>query len=235
MASKNKTPLSRERVLAAALAIVDEEGLDALSMRRLGQALNVEAMSLYRHVDGRGALLDGIHETILAELDDPGASPTWMEAVREYARAFRSVLIAHPHAIILFATRPAVTPASLDYVEKSLTVLRGAGFGVLAAVSAMQTVVTFVVGHVLSTHAVTPDDEQTSPPYFELAPKFPRIAEAAEVLAEHDKDDEFEFGLDAVVLGLAMKLHEGDDDDDDATRKASSTSAARAGTRSRSR
>src|SRR5687767_13509300 len=100
---KPKQPLTRERVLAAAVRIVDREGLEALTMRRLGEALGVEAMSLYRHVPGRGALLDGIHETILSELPDPPRIADWMDAVLAQARAYREVLTAHPNALVLFA------------------------------------------------------------------------------------------------------------------------------------
>jgi AcrR family transcriptional regulator len=199
-----RIPLTRERVLAEALAIVDSEGLEALTMRRLGEALGVEAMSLYRHVPGRAALLDGIHETILLDLEDPPRARRWTESVRTQARAFRSLLLAHPNALVLFATRPAVTPGSLRHVDSGLAVLRGAGFSVDDAISAFQTLVTFVVGHALSTYGPIPTDERSTPSYdlTDLA----ALSEAAVALADHDVDAEFEFGLDAFVRGLEVKL-----------------------------
>src|SRR5687768_13119695 len=162
-----KKPLTRERVLAAAVRIVDKEGLEALTMRRLGHALGVEAMSLYRHVPGRAALLDGIHETILGELPDPPRIANWIDAIRTQARAFRAVLTAHPNALVLFATRPAVTPPSLRHVDHGLSILRRAGFSIREAMSAFQTIVTFIVGHVLSTHAVVQEEERSTPKYAE--------------------------------------------------------------------
>lgn len=206
-----RTPLTRKRVLAVALELVDEEGLESLTMRRLGLKLGVEAMSLYRHVDGRGALLDGIHETILGELELPrDVEPrrsTWVDAVRAYACAFRRVLIAHPHALVLFATRPAVAPASLEHIDRGLGVLReGAGFDIHDAVSAFQTVVTWVVGHALSTHAVIPKEDEATPIYVAPATSSMRwLREASSLLSTRDLDEEFEFGLDVVVEGLARK------------------------------
>jgi AcrR family transcriptional regulator len=199
-----KKPLTRERVLAAAVRIVDKEGLEALTMRRLGQALDVEAMSLYRHVPGRAALLDGIHETILAELAAPPRITNWIDAIRTQARAFRTVLTAHPNALVLFATRPAVTPASLRHVDAGIVILRRAGFSITDAIAAFQTIVTFVVGHVLSTHAVVPKEERSTPAYTD-AKELRGLAEVLPHLADHDVDAEFEFGLDTILRGLEAK------------------------------
>jgi len=199
-------PLTRERVLTTAVRIVDKEGLEALTMRRLGQALGVEAMSLYRHVPGRAALLDGIHETILSELPHRmHTARSWTEAARTQARELRRVLIAHPNALVLFATRPAVTPASLRHVDTGLSVLRHAGFSVAETVAAFQTIVTFVVGHALSTHATVPNEERSTPDYAK-AKELKALAEVATVLLDSDVDAEFEFGLDTILLGLAAKL-----------------------------
>lgn len=204
-----KRALSRERILIAAVDLIDREGLAALTMRRLGQQLGVEAMSLYRHVNGRGALLDGIHETILRELEEPARRPSnrsWSAAVRQYARSFRHVLIRHPNAIELFATRPAVTPSSLRHIDRGLAILReGAGLTIEESVSAFQILVTFVVGHVLSTHGVIPKEEETTPSYDDAVDmKF--LVEAAEVLATRDLDAEFEIGLDVLIEGLKVRL-----------------------------
>jgi AcrR family transcriptional regulator len=181
--------------------------MEALSMRRLGEELGVEAMSLYRYVPSKADLLDGIHEAILAEVVVPSRGGDWSKTARAYARAFRAALVAHPHALSVFATRPAVTAASLRHVEGGLARLRGAGFSVGDAVSAFQVLVTFVVGHTLSSHAPAREEEQSSPAYRDLDPvEFPSLLEAAAVLQERDIDQEFEFGLDVVLVGLASKL-----------------------------
>ncbi|MCP3097932.1 TetR/AcrR family transcriptional regulator C-terminal domain-containing protein [Myxococcus sp. K15C18031901] len=198
-----RPPLSRERILRAALDIVDEEGLEAISMRRLGQALGVEAMSLYNHVPNKAAILDGVFEAVLAEL--PAAKPeaSWQAFVRARSRALRSVLRAHPDTLPLFATRPAVTPASIHHVETVLEALRGAGFEVDEALSALQVMMAFVVGHTVATHAPTRPDEESHPAYLQLSEEaFPRVRELARVLERHDVEAEFEFGLEAMVSGL---------------------------------
>jgi AcrR family transcriptional regulator len=204
---RRRDPLTRDRVLRAAVDVVDREGMDALSMRRLGEELGVEAMSLYRYVPSKADLLDGIHEAILAEVVVPKGGRDWTKTARAYARAFRAALVAHPNALSVFATRPAVTASSLRHVEVGLAVLRGAGFSVDVAVSAFQVLVTFVVGHTLSSHAPAREEERSSPAYRDLDPtEFPSLLEAAEVLRERDLDQEFEFGLDVVLVGLASKL-----------------------------
>lgn len=197
--------LTRERILAAALAIVDAEGLDAISMRRVGDALSVEAMSLYNHVANKAAILDGIFEAVLAELPQPRRSTSWEATLRERAVALRRVLAAHPNALPLFATRPAVTPASITTLEAVLAVLRDAGFDAEGALSAMHVLVAYVVGHTLATHA---RGEDAHPAYDRLAEaRFPHVREAARLLADHDPEREFRFGLDAMLRGLASGNH----------------------------
>jgi TetR/AcrR family transcriptional regulator, tetracycline repressor protein len=200
-----RQPLTRDRILEAAKRLLDRDGLDALSMRNLGSELGVEAMSLYNHFASKAALLDGVHEAILAEMRFRAFGADWTRSVRDMARAFRRVLAAHPNALPLFATRPAATPRSLLYVEASLDGLRHAGFSPDQALSAFQALVAFVVGHAL--WQFVPAGESTAPPFAALdAEQFPRIHEAAAIIAKHDLDREFEFGLDALVRGLEAKL-----------------------------
>lgn len=205
--STRRDPLTRDRVLRAAVEVVDREGLEALSMRRLGQELGVEAMSLYRYVPSKADLLDGIHEAILAEVVVPRGARDWRKTARGYARAFRSALVAHPNALSLFATRPAVTSASLRHVEAGFALLRSAGFDIGYAVSAFQVLVSFIVGHTLASHAPAREDERSTLDYRDLEPsEFPVLVEAAGVLDNRDLDEEFEFGLDVVLEGLASRL-----------------------------
>src|SRR5687767_2380809 len=108
-----KQPLSRDGILDAAVDLLDRHGMEGLSMRRLGSALGVEAMSLYNHIPSKSALLDGIHERILMSLDPPAHARSWQSFVRHQAHALHRALLAHPNAIPLFATRPASTPAAI--------------------------------------------------------------------------------------------------------------------------
>ena len=201
---RKRAPLSRERILHAALAIVDREGLDAISMRRLGEELGVEAMSLYNHVANKAAVLDGIFETVLGELPDPKRSSSWQATLRERAFAFRAVLCAHPNALPIFGARPAVTPASIAHVETILAVLRRTGFSVHDALGALQVLVAFVVGHTVATCS-SPDEASVNYHTLDEA-TFPHVREVARVLDRHDVEREFELGLEAMLTGLEARL-----------------------------
>lgn len=198
-----REPLSRERILGAALRLVDREGLEAVSMRRVGEEFKVEAMSLYNHVPNKAAILDGIFEAVLAELPAARPAATWQKALRDRALGLRAVLRAHPNALPIFATRPAVTPASIAHVEATLEVLRGAGFSAGDALRTFQVLVAFVLGHTLATYATVNPQESSHPVYSALAvSEFPRVHEMASLLPEHDVEGEFEFGVDAIIGGV---------------------------------
>ena len=174
-------------------------------MRRVGEELGVEAMSLYNHVANKAAVLDGIFETILAELPGPRRSPTWQAALRDRARGLRSTLRAHPNALPLFATRPAVTPASIAHVEVVLGALRDAGFSPDDALGTLQVLVAFVVGHTVASCSPRRLDEDSRPAYDRLSEEtFPRVREAARLLPTHDVEREFELGLEAMLTGLEV-------------------------------
>jgi len=195
--------IQRSDILTAALALVDAEGVAGLSMRRLGQRLGVEAMSLYHHVPDKNAVLDLVHEAVLAELELPQQSGHWRRNARALARAFRRVLIAHPHAVPLFAERPALTPGSLAHVERALELLRP-GFPKLKdRVAIVQVVVAYVVGHVTQS---LPRALARRPAYAALDPAtFPNLSELEFVLADYDVLEEFEFGLAALLRGVAAR------------------------------
>jgi AcrR family transcriptional regulator len=105
--------ITRELVLATALQIIDRDGVDALSMRRLGAALDRDPMSLYRRAPGKGALLDGVVETVLAELRVDPADPDWTAQLRAVARDYRALALSHPNVVPLLVTRPLATPLAL--------------------------------------------------------------------------------------------------------------------------
>lgn len=200
-----KRGLSRQKVLRAAVELVDARGVEALSMRRLGEVLGVEAMSLYRHVASKADLLDGVHEAILGEMELPKfrEERDWVEVATALGSAFYGALMAHPNALSLFATRPAVTPGSLAYVEVALGVLERAGFSAKASVSLLQALVGYAVGHALMhsgagggrvNYAGLDSDE------------FPRLVKVAPVLGSYDDREAFEFGLRMFLLGAERWL-----------------------------
>lgn len=191
--------ISREEVLAAALQIVDQQGLSALSMRRIGDVLGVEAMSLYHHVANKAAVLDGVHEAVLRELELPGATGCWLDDARALALALRAVLIAHPNALPLFATRAAITPGSLRLVEHALALLAEPFPALRDRVAAFQAVVAWVIGQQLVA-LEAPDAFD----YAALSPgAFPLLVEVGQADALVTHDEVFAFGLEALLRGLA--------------------------------
>jgi len=138
--------LSRERVVAAALELLDQEGLAKLSMRRLGERLGVRAMSLYRYVANKEELLDALHAELLSAIPLPAAGAEWRVGARALAEGFREQLRRHPHALPLFATRPALAPRSLQVVERALELLAGAGLDPAAQVWALNGLFGLVLG-----------------------------------------------------------------------------------------
>ena len=126
---RTREPLTRERVIEAAMRIMDEEGLDAVSMRRVAREVGVEAMSLYHHVEDKEDLLDGICEHVMAEFDFPEPVDDWAENCRRGARAWRSLLQAHPAVMRLFAEQrgPVRSIDSMRPTEFALRILRASG------------------------------------------------------------------------------------------------------------
>src|ERR671915_846913 len=139
MAVAGRRPLSRRRVLEAAVRFADREGLGSLTMRRLGAELGVEAMSLYNHVPNKGALLNGMVEVLLGEVEIPPRGEEWDERIREGYRAFRRLAHEHPNVFPLLVDRPPETMDGVWLVEEFLQTLREAGFGREAALHAFRS------------------------------------------------------------------------------------------------
>jgi len=205
--------LNRQRVLEAALAIVDAEGLAALTMRRLGGELGVEAMSLYRHVPNKEALLDGIVELIVLEIDVPvGAEGDWTEAWRRVGRSYRRAALAHPNAFPLVTMRPLNTPEALRRIDAVFDLLRRAGLDEQTAIVDFRTPASYTRGFALeevtgrALGAQTDSAENRLDPRDLPADEFPRISELAPRLVAADHGAEFELGLDLIVTGLQAEL-----------------------------
>jgi AcrR family transcriptional regulator len=155
-----RAPLDRRRILGAAVRFIDANGLSALTMRRLGAALGVEAMALYRYVPGREQLLDGVVESVIDELyGDPDvhleASHGWQDYLQRLAHGVRRITLAHPEVFPLVATRPPAAPwvrpplRSLRWVESFLAAMTGSGFSDASAVAAYRAYSSFLLGHLL--------------------------------------------------------------------------------------
>jgi AcrR family transcriptional regulator len=205
-------PLSKDRVIRAAVEFADREGIEALSMRRLGLELGVEAMSLYNHVRNKEVLLNGMIDIVFSEIDLPSAAADWSTAMRERAISARQALKRHPWAIGLMESRVQPGPATLRHHDSVLRKLRTSGFSVEMAAHAYSVLDSYIYGFALN--------EQTLP--FDSSPE--KIAEVSasimrempageypyltEMAAGHvmkpgyDYGDEFEFGLNLILEGL---------------------------------
>ena len=207
MATTAREPLSRERIFQCALRIVDEEGLDELSMRRLGQELGVEAMSLYHHVPSKRALLEGIVDTVLAEFEIPPADGSaWAERVRDLARRYRRLAHAHPNAFPLLITADLKTERFLHLIGAMMDVCQEAGFAnEETALDAFCTLGSYVNGFALFeiggflALAVDEAADDARGNGRECAPgAFPRLFQYG--------DEQFEFGLDVILAGLVAQI-----------------------------
>ena len=208
MAVVKRRPLSRRRILDAAVRFVDREGLEALSMRKLGSELGVEAMSLYNHVPNKGALLDGMVEVLLGELEVPPEDEGWEKRVREAFRAFRRLAHEHPNVFPLLINRPPDTMDGVWLVEEFLRTLRGAGFDPETALHAFRSLSSYTSGYTMAEirgFAMEPAGARLGA--VTLSPDdFPNIHKLQAPLREVDHDAEFEFGLDLILVGLKERL-----------------------------
>ncbi|MBA3431485.1 MAG: TetR/AcrR family transcriptional regulator C-terminal domain-containing protein [Actinobacteria bacterium] len=214
---ERKEPLTRERILHRALAMIDRDGVEGLSMRRLAAELDAAPMSLYNHVPNKEALLEGLTEVLLSQIDVSALDlDDWVEAMRTGMRSFRDVLLAHPNAVPLIETKTVITPAAVRPLEASLTVLSRAGFPPQAALSAHWTFVGFTFGHVTS-QIVNPMCRSGGPETDEAlsqagltADEFPNFLASLPYAASYDAEEAFDFGLDAILQGLKAKLEASD-------------------------
>jgi AcrR family transcriptional regulator len=197
--------LSRDRILDAALAMADRDGLEKLSMRRLGEELGVDAMTVYHHVPNKDALLDGLVERVLTEAVPEELHGPWPQALRSYAWALRAALLRHPGALPLAVTRPATTPATLRVGERGLELLREAGFPLGRALDMVNTLSVFVVGHTLAEVRGSPTEGPGSAAWVAgLDPAdFPLLVQAAREGAGTSDEERFRFAVEALLSGFA--------------------------------
>ena len=215
MPSTRRAPLTRERVLRAAVDLANTAGIDALSMRKLGDALGVEAMSLYNHVSNKSELLDGMVDVVFAEIDLPPSDVDWRTAMRTRALSARRVLTRHRWAIGLMESRSAPGPATLRHHDAMLGCLRRAGFTVAMTGHAYALLDSFVYGFAVQETSLpfdSPEDAaQVAHDILRQAPagEYPYLAElAAErvMQADYDFGDEFEVGLDLLLDSLERAI-----------------------------
>jgi AcrR family transcriptional regulator len=206
-----RAPLSRDQVLRAAVALADEGGIGALSMRKLGQTLGVEAMSLYNHVASKGDLLDGMIDVVFSEIGLPPEDGGWKRAMRQRAISARKVLGRHPWAIGLMESRRTPGPATLRHHDAVLGCLRAAGFSVEMTAHAYSLLDSYIYGFALQEAGLpfgtAEETAQVAQEIAGLMPagEYPHLAEMAtgHVLQPgYQYGDEFEIGLDLILDAL---------------------------------
>jgi AcrR family transcriptional regulator len=206
-----RIPLSRDRVLRAAAAFADENGIETLSMRKLAHAVGVEAMSLYNHVASKEDLLDGMIDLVFSEIELPSAAEGWRTAMRQRAMSVRTVLARHRWAIGLMESRTSPGPATLRHHDAVLGCLREAGFSLELAAHAYSALDSYIYGFALQERGLPFDTPQETAALAQVmlarfpADQYPHLAEfmfGHLLQAGYDYGDEYEFGLDLILDGL---------------------------------
>ena len=218
-ATTPRAPLTRERVLQAAVDLADESGIDAISMRKVGHELGVEAMSLYNHVANKEDLLDGMVDIVVGEIALPPESDDWKTTMRDQALRAREVLMRHQWAPRVIETRVNFTPTMMTYMDAMIGIFLRGGFSVDLAHHALHALGSRVLGFVQEPFREADaggdhDPEMTAAMFQQMAAAYPNIgALMAEI--SHNEDDilgdgcddqfEFEFALDIMLEGLERK------------------------------
>jgi AcrR family transcriptional regulator len=208
-ATPGRAPLSRDRVLRAAVALADEDGLEAVSMRKLGQVLRVEAMSLYKHVVNKDDILDGIADLVVGDFEVPSGDVDWKTAVRRSAISAHQVLLRHPWASSLIESRLNAGPARMRYLDALIGVLSAASFPLPIVVRAIMALDSHTYGFVLQEMAWSFDTgnaRETAEAFAQGLPvgDYPNLLAMAEMAATAPGGApvDFEFGLDLILDGL---------------------------------
>jgi AcrR family transcriptional regulator len=210
-----RPPLTRQRVLDTAVELADRDGVGSLSMRKLAQELGVEAMSLYHHVAGKDAILDGLIDIVFSEIELPSGRTDWKDAMRQRAISAREALRRHPWATSLMESRPTPGPTNLRHHDAVLGILRNGGFSIELAAHAYSLLDAYIYGFALQENSLpfgTPEETaevaQTIMAEF-AAGTYPHLTEIA---VEHvlqpgyDYGNEYQFGLELILDGLDRAL-----------------------------
>ncbi|MGH2356954.1 MAG: TetR/AcrR family transcriptional regulator [Candidatus Limnocylindria bacterium] len=210
-----RAPLTRERVLRSAIALADAGGIQALTMRRVGEELGVGPMALYRHVASKDDIIDGIVDLVFGEIGLPGRDAGWKTAMRERAVSVREALLRHRWAVGLMESRANPGPANLRHHDAVLGSLLGAGFDMAMAAHAYSVLDSYIYGFAMTQMNLPFQSEEEIPEVAQtMLQPFPLGAypNLAAFITEHamqhgyDYGDEFEYGLDMILDGLERDL-----------------------------
>jgi AcrR family transcriptional regulator len=211
-------PVSRSMILEAALRIIDRDGIDGLSMRHLSDEVGRDPTVLYRHVPSKAALLDGVAEIVLGQLQVDTSDPDWTGQLRTVAHGFRRLALAHPNVVALLVTRPLATPLGqrppgmLRPLEDVLALLTSAGFSGLDALHIYRALFGYLHGHILTELQEVIERPEETDDVLRLGlhrlavTEFPQVRALASALANYDGTAELDRGLDLLLAGLAATL-----------------------------
>ncbi len=211
-------PVSRSVILQAALGIIDRDGIEGLSMRRLSEEVGRDPTVLYRHVPGKAALLDGVAEIVLGQLRVDTADPDWAGQLRTVAHEFRRLAVTHPNVVPLLVTRPLATPMGkrppgmLRPLEDVVALLTSSGFNRADALHIYRVLFGYLHGHILTELQEVIERPEETDDVLRLGlhrlevTEFPQVRALASVLASYDGESELDRGLDLLFFGLTATL-----------------------------
>jgi AcrR family transcriptional regulator len=211
--ARAREPLSRERILRAAVALADHGGVESLSMRRIAQELGVVPMALYKHLANKEELLDGMVDVVVGEIDPPLDAADWKTAIRERVLSARRALLRHPWASRVIESRTDPTPTVIEYMDSMIGLFRAGGFSIDLTHHAVHAMGSRLLGFSQELFDDTPDDppEMQAIMLQQMADRYPSISEMVAAITHDDAsvvgqgcDDqfEFEFALDLMLNGL---------------------------------
>lgn len=201
-------PLTRDRIAGQALALIDDAGLEACSMRRLGARLGVEGMAIYHHFPSKGALLDAVMDLLAQEIAVPDEEPP-LERLRTSLRSYRAIALRHPHAFVLLATRRFNSPAAFGVYERLLATFAELGLDARESARWFRLTGTFVNGHGLSEVASREQEPDATPLALQHEPgaiPLPHVRAAAPHLRVDALEEVFEWGLTVLLDTLAARV-----------------------------
>lgn len=212
------TPLTVKRIIDAALAIVDEQGLKALSMRKLADRLGVKAMSLYNHISNKEALIDALMDRVIDEMAVPDTTQEWKAAMHERARTMHEAILRHPWAAQLMMSRMNTGPAMLTHIDTTLACLRHAGFSVEDADKAWSLMDSHILGFTTLALNAPIQPEQYAQVASDFLPllstnEYPYLHELAQTVAagQYSGINDLDYGLTMILTGLQMQLDRAED------------------------
>jgi AcrR family transcriptional regulator len=214
--ARRRAPLSRERIVEAALRVMDAEGLDAVTMRRIGRELGVEAMSLYNHVKDKDDILEGVTERVMNEFEFPAHSGEWIQDAFAMSREWRRLLGLHPSVCQLLAERhkPLDGMATYRAMDAALGVLRQAGLSDRQAAQAFNALGSYILGFVMMEQGLMLGTDEEHAQQHQLVIEalqgagMPNALACLPYFADCSTDEQFDFGLDLMIRGLRSRIED---------------------------